>query len=196
MRRRRKPRPPRGRTHAPLALIACDTSVRVRDGLRRDLFTLIDPRSRIAFARATPTCSSRHSALALHTLIDLLPTPTRAVLSDNGAECMKDVDALCQQRPITHDRAYHLKCMPIVNASIALSRSHVSIIMRIPCSMTWSASTAPSQTGWCATTPNDRTVPWPCNLRCNPSFIIIRSAICYGPIQRFDMHKRLYYCYL
>ena len=42
---------------------------------------------------------------------------------------------------------------------------------------------APSQTGWCATTANDRTVPWPCNLRYNPSFIIIRSAICYGPIQ-------------
>ena len=87
-----------------MALIACDTSVRVRDGLRRDLFTLIDPRSRIAFAWAAPTCSPRHSALALRTLVDLLPTPTRAVLSDNGAECMKDLDAVCQQRPITHDR--------------------------------------------------------------------------------------------
>ena len=163
-----------------MALIACDTSVRVRDGLRRDLFTLIDPRSRIAFAWAAPTCSPRHSALALRTLADLLPTPTRAVLSDNGAECMKDVDALCQQRHITHDRTcprspeMHAHCER-VNRTI--QESFVDY---------HEDTLAPSQTGWCSTIPNDRTVPWPCNLRCNPSFIIIRSAICYGPIQSLD----------
>ena len=56
--RRPRPRQPQGSRHSPLSIFACNTVVRMQAGLRRYLFTFIDPRSRfaIAFAASTPSC--------------------------------------------------------------------------------------------------------------------------------------------
>ena len=60
--------------------------VRLHAGLRRYLFTFIDPHTRFALARAAAPASSRHTTLALDALCHLLPPPPRFVLSDNGSE--------------------------------------------------------------------------------------------------------------
>ncbi len=48
--RARKPRRPKGVTTAPMELFACDTVERIQNGIRRYVFTFIDPRSRFAWA--------------------------------------------------------------------------------------------------------------------------------------------------
>ncbi len=84
--RPRKTRPPRPRPTQPLVLFACDTVVRLHAGLRRYVFTFLDPYSRFALAWATATASSRHAAVGLEALCALLPTPPQFLLSANGAE--------------------------------------------------------------------------------------------------------------
>ena len=71
--RPRKARQPKGIRHVPLQVFACDTVVRLQAGLRRYLFTFIDPHTRFAVAFAAATPSSRQATLAF-------------VLSDNGSE--------------------------------------------------------------------------------------------------------------
>ena len=102
VRQRYKTRRPKGYTSAPMELFACDTVERVRDGIRRYIFTFIDPCSRFAFAWASTTRSSRRAAAAIRALDDLTPVPIRYVLSDNGSEFMKDFEAELQRRHITH----------------------------------------------------------------------------------------------
>ena len=87
---------------APLEWFACDTVERVRDGIRRYVFTFIDPRSRVAFAWASTSRSSRRSAHALRLLRELVPRPIHYILSDNGSEFMKDFEAELKRRRITH----------------------------------------------------------------------------------------------
>ena len=84
--RPRKTRPPHRRPSVPLQVVACDTVVRLHAGLRRYLFTFIDPHTRFALALAAAPASSRHTTLALDALCHLLPAPPRFVLSDNGSE--------------------------------------------------------------------------------------------------------------
>ena len=100
--RKRRPRQPQGSRQPPLALFACDTVVRMRDGLRRYLLTFIDPRSRFAFAFATSTPSSRQATFAFDALCQLLPQPPRFILSDNGSEFLGHFQARLEQRGIQH----------------------------------------------------------------------------------------------
>ena len=87
---------------APLEWFACDTVERVCDGICRHVFTFIDPCSRVAFAWASTNRSSRRSAHALRLLCELVPSPIRYILSDNGSEFMKDFEAELKRRRITH----------------------------------------------------------------------------------------------
>ncbi len=69
---------------------------------RRYVFTFIAPRSRVAFAWASTTRSSRRSAHALQLLCELVPKPINYILSDNGSEFMKDFETELKQRRTTH----------------------------------------------------------------------------------------------
>ena len=101
LRQTRKTRRPKGISTAPMEL-ACDTVERVRDGIRRYIFTFIDPCSRFAFAWASTTRSSSRAAHALRSLIALTPTTIRYLLSDNGSEFMKDFESELKRHHITH----------------------------------------------------------------------------------------------
>ena len=100
--RKRKTRQPKGVKHQPLEVFACDTVVRLRDGLRRYLFTFIDPHSRFAIAFAATTQSSHQAAIALNALCQLLPKPPRFILSDNGSEFMGHFQQRLDEHRITH----------------------------------------------------------------------------------------------
>ena len=92
VRRNRKNRQPKGQKHPPLSVFACDTVIRVRDGIRRYLFTFIDPNSRFAIAFAARSPSSRQATFALEALCQLLPTPPpppRALYSPTMAPSSK-----------------------------------------------------------------------------------------------------------
>ena len=81
--RPRKARQPHGRRTQPLEVFACDTVVRLQAGLRRYLFTFIDPPTRFAVAVAAATASSRQATLALDALCHLLPAPPRRTLQSH-----------------------------------------------------------------------------------------------------------------
>ena len=100
--RSRKPRPPRPRPAPPLAVLAGDPVVRLHAGLRRYVFTFIDPCSCFAFAVATATASSRHATHALDALCALLPAPPRFLLSDNGPEFQGQFQHRLDERGLTH----------------------------------------------------------------------------------------------
>ena len=83
-------------------MFACDTVVRLQAGLRRYLFTFIDPSTRFAVAMATATSSSRQATRALDALCHLLPAPPRFILSDNGSEFLGHFQQRLDERGITH----------------------------------------------------------------------------------------------
>ncbi len=100
--RKRKPRKPKVPQTRPLEMFASDTVVRMRDGLRRYLFTFIDPRSRFA--------------VAFISLCQLLPQPPRFVLSDNASEFLGHFQRHLEQQHITHWWTYP-RC-PRMNAHV------------------------------------------------------------------------------
>ena len=113
-RRVRKARQPKDGCHQAMQLIACDNVVIVRDGIRRYITTFIDPVSRFTFACASQSGSSRSTTNAFAMLIHLLPTPPRAVLTDNGSEFMGHFDATLKQRQI--ERYFTYPQSPKMNA--------------------------------------------------------------------------------
>ncbi len=100
--RTRKTRKPKHYRSPPLALFACDTVMRLRDGIRRYLFTFIDPNSRFAIAFAANSATSRNTSIALEALTDLLPVQPQFLLSDNGSEFMGDFQQRLNQLGIVH----------------------------------------------------------------------------------------------
>ena len=100
--RTRKTRKPKHCRPPPLALFACDTVMRLRDGIRRYLFTFIDPTSRFAIAFAANSATSRNTTIALEALTDLLPVQPQFLLSDNGSEFMGDFHQRLNQLGIVH----------------------------------------------------------------------------------------------
>ena len=100
--RPRKARPPKDSRVRPLQVFACDTIVRLQAGLRRYLFTFIDPQTRFAVAFAAATASSRQTTHALDALCTLLPAPPQFLLSDNGAEFLGSFQQRLEERGITH----------------------------------------------------------------------------------------------
>ncbi len=114
--RKRKPRKPKDPHTRPLEMFAGDTVVRMRDGLRRYLFTFIDPRSRFAVAFVAKSPSSRQATAAFIRLCQLLPKPPRFVLSDNGSEFLGHFQRHLEQQQITHWWTYP-RC-PRMNAHV------------------------------------------------------------------------------
>ena len=100
--RSRRARQPKGLRHGPLQVFACDTVVRLHAGLRRYLFTFLDPHSRFAVAFAAATASSRHTTHALDALCALLPASPQFILSDNGSEFLGHFQQRLDEYGITH----------------------------------------------------------------------------------------------
>ena len=100
--RTRKTRKPKHYRPPPLVLFAGDTVVRLRDGIRRSLFTFIAPTSRVAIAFAATSATSRNTTIALEALTDLLPVQPQFLLSDNGSEFMGDFQQRLHQLGIVH----------------------------------------------------------------------------------------------
>ena len=86
LKRRPKPRKPTGAHPAALECRTVDTVERIRDGLRRDIVSFVDPASRRTFAGAVPTKHARHTRRARDRTLSLFPKPPEVVLSDNGTE--------------------------------------------------------------------------------------------------------------
>ena len=90
--RRKRPRPPKPRkpkgfrARRPGEVLAVDTVIPVRDGVRRYLFVCLDLRSRFRLAVATPGMYSRWVRDFADLAFDLFPGPVDWVLSDNGPE--------------------------------------------------------------------------------------------------------------
>ena len=87
-----------------------DTVERIRDGIRRYIFTLINPHSRFAFAWASTTRNSARAAHALRSLIALTPMPIRYVLTDNGSEFMKNFESELERHHRSPKMNAHCEC--------------------------------------------------------------------------------------
>lgn len=89
-RRRARPkrlRKPKGVTVThPGALTGCDTIERIRDGVRRYVFTFTDVNSRFGLAAGSGWKSSRGTRRFFALARAVFPLPLHTVLSDNGSE--------------------------------------------------------------------------------------------------------------
>jgi len=92
---RKKVRKPKRLKISPLSFWAVDLIERVRDGIRRYILTLVDPKSRIAFAVALPSKHSRNTAEVLKALLSVNPT-CKGLLSDNGSN-LRGILKLCSE---------------------------------------------------------------------------------------------------
>ena len=85
--RPKKPRKPKGfRARRPGEVMALDTVIAIRDGVRRYLFGCLDLRSRFALALVTPGFSSKRASDFFDLALGLFPGRVDRVLSDNGSE--------------------------------------------------------------------------------------------------------------
>ena len=86
--RPKKPRKPKGfRAQRLGEVLALDTVIAIRDGVRRYLFGCLDLRSRFALALVTPGFSSKRASDFFFDLaLSLLPGRVDRVLSDNGVD--------------------------------------------------------------------------------------------------------------
>ena len=86
-RARQKARKPKGvRPKMPGEVVAVDTIVRVQGSLRRYLFTLTDVETRMSFAFASTSPTSRQAKKFFCLAQKLFPGKVLRVLSDNGSE--------------------------------------------------------------------------------------------------------------
>ncbi len=102
--RRARPRP--HHTQAPLQTIAADVVVRIKDGIRRYIITFIDPNSRVAFACATTSASSKQTTIVFDALCQLLGQTPKYVLTDNGGEFQKHFQNRLDELGIQHLYTY------------------------------------------------------------------------------------------
>jgi transposase InsO family protein len=86
--------------------IALDTVEKQRNGKRMYLLTALDVYTRTAFALGTRSHGSKTAAQFFLLIEHLFPYPIHTVLTDNGSEFKKCLDALLCERGVTHYRTY------------------------------------------------------------------------------------------
>ena len=160
LRRHLKSRKPQGVKPAPLPCLATDTLERVRDGIRRDLISFIDPASAFASAVALPGQSPRRPRPPSK-------PPWRSCPSRSGCSCRTTAPS---SRPASPKSSRNSgspvglptpktpKMMFLPNASIAPFRNPSSTIPKTCCSPISSSSTGNSPTDGCSTTPGAPTI--------------------------------------
>ena len=113
--RPQKPRKPKGfRARRPGEVMALDTVIAIRDGVRRYLFGCLDLRSRFALALVTPGFSSKRASDFFDLALGLFPGRVDRVLSDNGSEFEGAFARLLKARGI--GRYYTYPRSPKMNA--------------------------------------------------------------------------------
>ena len=90
----------------PGHVLALDTVEKQRNGRRMYVLTAIDIYTRTAFAIGTKSHSSKTFAHFFFLVMRLFPYETKTVLTDNGSEFKKHLDALLKANGITHYRTY------------------------------------------------------------------------------------------
>jgi hypothetical protein len=90
----------------PGHVVALDTIEKQRDGRRMYLLTAIDIYTRTTFEIATKSHSSKTFAHFFHLIIQMFPYEIKNVLTDNGSEFKKHLDALLKKNGITHYHTY------------------------------------------------------------------------------------------
>jgi transposase InsO family protein len=90
----------------PGHVVALDTIEKQRDGRRMYILTAIDIYSRTTFAIATRSHSSKTFAHFFYLIMRLFPYEIKNVLTDNGSEFKKYLDALLKENGITHYHTY------------------------------------------------------------------------------------------
>ena len=110
-----KPRKPKGfRAQRPGEVMALDTVIAIRDGVRRYLFGCLDLRSRFALALVTPGFSLKWASDFFDLALGLFPGRVDRVLSDNGSEFEGAFARLLKARGI--GRYYTYPRSPKMNA--------------------------------------------------------------------------------
>jgi transposase InsO family protein len=79
-----------------------DTVAIFAAGLKRHIFTAIDVSTRFAFAYAYKTNSSASGHDFLGKFLEVAPSATRRVQTDNGSDFAKHFDDYCRQNGLTH----------------------------------------------------------------------------------------------
>jgi transposase InsO family protein len=90
----------------PGHVMALDTIEKQRNGNRMYLLTAIDIYSRTTFEIATKSHSSKTFAHFFYLITQMFPYEIKIVLTDNGSEFKKHLDALLKQSGITHYHTY------------------------------------------------------------------------------------------
>ena len=90
----------------PGHVLALDTIEKQRNGRRMYILTAIDIFTRTTFAIATKSHSSKTFAHFFYLIMRMFPYEIRNVLTDNGSEFKKHLDALLKANGITHYHTY------------------------------------------------------------------------------------------
>jgi len=90
----------------PGHVMALDTIEKQRKGRRMYLLTAIDIYSRTTFEIATKSHSSKTFAHFFYLVMQMFPYEIKNVLTDNGSEFKKHLDALLTKNNITHYHTY------------------------------------------------------------------------------------------
>jgi transposase InsO family protein len=100
-------RKPKGfRAMYPGHCIALDTIEKQRNGVRVYILVAEDVYSRIGFACASISHSSKTMTHFLYLVSELFPYPIKHVLTDNGSEFKKYFNQLCGKKNFTHFHTY------------------------------------------------------------------------------------------
>jgi transposase InsO family protein len=86
--------------------IALDTIEKQRNGKRMYILTAIDIYTRTTFAIATKSHSSKTAAHFFYLVMQLFPYEIKNVLTDNGSEFKKHLNALLEKNNIIHYHTY------------------------------------------------------------------------------------------
>ena len=90
----------------PGHVMALDTIEKQRNGRRMYLLTAIDIYTRTTFEIATSSHSSKTFAHFFFLVMQMFPYEVKTVLTDNGSEFKKYLDALLKENGITHYHTY------------------------------------------------------------------------------------------
>jgi len=90
------------RSQLPGDIVQMDTVSIFADGVKRYIFTVIDVKTRFAFACTYKSNSSANGSDFLTKFITVAPFATERIQTDNGGEFEKHFDKLCQQYHLVH----------------------------------------------------------------------------------------------
>ncbi len=104
--RKTERRPPGWLPESPGDCLAIDNIVFIHQGMRRYIITCIDIHSRLAFAYASNSISSKTASEFIERVLEVFPAKVKHILSDNGSEFKKNFAALLEKKKIPHWKTF------------------------------------------------------------------------------------------